>query len=173
VILSSNHLGQPHSNGFCLQSTWPLLLVLLPCGYPQETFQFLISPTSWGLYWSLVFILKASHIAVLWGTLSDFSGLPLKSGWKPLWLHNSCILHAYKTSIMWMMPSLLPAQASSPASLDQGFSGLWDPRQLTAGNLSPRRPYVCVGCPGACFSKQSFKWVKTFIPLILPWVWCS
>jgi hypothetical protein len=37
-------------------------------------------------------------------TLPGLLSLPFKSQWKPLWPYNSCILHAWKNNIIWMMP---------------------------------------------------------------------
>lgn len=36
--------------------------------------------------------------------LPDLPGFPVKSWWKPLWPHSSCILHPCKTSSMWTTP---------------------------------------------------------------------
>jgi hypothetical protein len=56
--------------------------------------------------------------------LPGLQGFPLKSGWKPLWPHYICVLHACKTTIMWTMPRFATRWSSSRAPLEHGCGDL-------------------------------------------------
>jgi hypothetical protein len=81
----------------------------------------------------------------------------LKSGWKPPWPHNSCILHACKTSIVFM----IPRSAASWDPLTHAYSDLSGAWWLNMGKHFPRQPW------NSLFKTKSFKLVKTFAPLSL------
>jgi hypothetical protein len=63
-------------------------------------------------------------------TLSGLPGFPLKSGWKPQWLHNSCILQVWKDSIMWITRSAA-SFSSRKVPFNCGCSIFWVPGQLS------------------------------------------
>jgi hypothetical protein len=80
----------------------------------------LASPTSWGIYCSLGITLTASCNATPPGAACPEAGPATHClasrlstcGWKPPRAHNSCILHACKTSIMWISPRSAASSSS-------------------------------------------------------------
>lgn len=56
--------------------------------------------------------------------LPHLTGL-LKSEWKPPWPHNSCFLHAWKYSTIWMLLRSSTSFRSSWAPVDHGYCSLW------------------------------------------------
>jgi hypothetical protein len=99
---------------------------------------------------SLSFILKALQFPSQ-GLPADTPTLPhtawplglfLKSGCKLAGPHNSNILYACKTSIIWMMPSSASSLSSSWAYLSHSCNGLWIPGQLNIKKQFSRQPRV-------------------------------
>jgi hypothetical protein len=110
---------------------------LLPVAFLCRYFIFLESPIAWGLHCSLGITLTASH---------STPGAPCRDpdpttiAWPPrlqkleanLHDHVTCILHAYKTNIMWMKPhSAANSNNSQPGTMD--VPATWVPAELNAG----------------------------------------
>lgn len=118
-----NGLGTPipvvaHRVSLCLG---PALVTC--CSFPQQLFHV---PDISNFLRSLLYFWFPSH-SFLHGPLREslpgLPGLPLKSGWKPLWPHSLCILHANKTSTTWMAPKFATNVGSIPvAEPGQGHS---------------------------------------------------
>lgn len=61
-----------------------------PAGFLGIHSVILASPTSWSLH-CIFSLFSLSYTFPLRGFLCSLLRIPLKSEWKPLWLHNSCI----------------------------------------------------------------------------------
>jgi hypothetical protein len=88
-------------------------------------------------------------------------GFPLKSQWKPLEFHNSCILHAYKTKTMWRVPQgaavARPTWLQWPLSASVSEHGALHPRGAIPRALHQQGALDVL-------SKHPLKQVYTFIP---------
>jgi hypothetical protein len=154
-----------------LQPTWPLhwgLSFAHSSGFPWQIFHILgishfLSSTLWLWLHSHSYMHHPlrGYLQELWPchTLLGLSDLPLKSGWKPPWPHNSCILYACKTSIMWTVLRFVTSLRSSLACLDHGFYNSIR-GSISLGHSEKTK------CPGTLLKAKFFKWVYTFILLI-------
>jgi hypothetical protein len=115
--------GLYHSYGFasCSNHGFSLGLALLTASsFPWQNSTFLACLTSWCLHCDSGFTLTTSGIALLEAVCRNpdpathCQDLPLKSGWKPPWLLNSCILHGYNSGIMRMITKPSTQTVASP-----------------------------------------------------------
>jgi hypothetical protein len=105
---------------------------LIACNFLQQ--MFLASPTSWSLYCNLSFTLTNSHISLSEDACRDpdpathcliSQAFMWTFWWKPPWPHKSCILHACKVSIIWMMLRSTTSLSSIWVPVDLACSGFW------------------------------------------------
>lgn len=88
--------------------------------------------------------------------------------WKPWWLHNTFILHAWKTSIIWITSKSAASLSSTQATLSHGQNDHW-----VFGEMNPEKYFLrglCASRAPQSFSflkKKTFKWIYTFISLAL------
>lgn len=91
--------------------------LLLPMASLNSHFIFLASSISWGFHFKFILTLHTQ----LSGTYFRPQRLPFKSGWKPVWPHNSYILHA-RTTPSPRTPSFTTSSSSSWAMLGYRWS---------------------------------------------------
>jgi hypothetical protein len=93
-------------------------------------------------------------------TSHGFLGFPL---WKLRWLRNTCILYAYKTSIIWMMLQFALSSSCCWPHFHHVCSGLWVSTWLNQHGQLYRQSYVS-GLSQPVLSSQTklFKCVDTF-----------
>jgi hypothetical protein len=134
--ISSKEIGQPIPCALALFRTHdlsPWLAMFAAYGFLQQMFQVpSISKTLWSLlqlqphfHSFMCYRLRAWLQGLLpCDKLPGFPSFPLESQWNLPWSHNSCIVHACKTSTMWMMPQSAASWSTGHASLGHGYSGL-------------------------------------------------
>lgn len=156
--LSSTKPGQPCH----LQSS--LVGWFHQCSQPSladKYFMFLASLALWGLIVSQVFTFKVSHISPSKApysramTLLTFQPFPKNLGPSLHDFTNPCILDAYKTSTMYMVPSSVESISSSGTILHQSYNSLWEFVWLNLRKHFSRQSFTSK-CPrGTLFSKVS------------------
>lgn len=131
------------------------LHLLISCTFLQQLFHIPASPTSCGIYITFDFIPSAFH-----SPSQEHISWPFKFAFeiwqRSLWLHNLCILHGWKISMIRIMARLAAPVSCSRAPLHHDWripwllewSGCWETNSLS---ILPS-----VLCPGALFSHKNF-----------------
>jgi hypothetical protein len=96
-----------------------------------------------------------------WHILPGLPSSPYRSQWKPQWPHTSCLLHAWQTSITWMMlrsaSGTNRGMGTSRACWNFSLVGFWVPEQLGEMKTIPWRTGVGRALHGSLFKHTPFE----------------